>query len=708
MLGRLANVPKEISAALVSYTLAGLRVFPVYEINNDRCSCGKDCGPKDAGKHPRIANWQTEATNDLRKAFRWWERWPNANIGVVTGETVNGFVIDIDNEQAWNSLGHEDVETFRYVTPRGGRHLWFDYPTDQVITNSSGSLPQGIDVRGTGGYVLMPPSRTLKGSYRDVQEFPRAHAPAWLLDALRTPEISRGALVEEKGLKSFGDFDDETQARYKRYVQGVIDSEIEALKELTEYEDLQWNNTTYGAACNLFELAKAPWSPLMRDEVEDLIRANVPPFDNEGWNQLGLDKLLDSAYKKIFHNSGVRPYPKGDNRPTTTQSNRNKKNGNTWESAKDEVERKLKFTPISTIKTESVEWLWKHRIPTGEITLLAGREGIGKSVIASWLTAQVTRGTLEGKHTGTPKSVVYLATEDSWSKTIVPRMQVTGCDMERVFKVELVNDPVSGLVLPKDIAQLREGIEEYNVGMIALDPFLSFVDMKLDSQKTRAARQALEPLANMAHETGCAIVGLIHFTKSDTQNILDKIAESKAFTQVCRQVMVVSKHPVKEDGSWGLISVGKANLAPGDVPTLEYQITGAAIQTDDGKQSMVGRVTMHGETRVSALTTIQQESDPKAYETKDCVEWLNEVILERKAVMFNALESEAKSAGYSKYLLRKAKDQLGISTFKLGGTGVGWAWYLDVTEDEAKAILKVSDASKSKEERRNLKSNLEF
>jgi hypothetical protein len=319
----------------------------------------------------------------------------------------------------------------------------------------------------------------------------------------------------------------------------------------------------------------------------------------------------------------------------------------------------------------------------------------------------MTRGTLEGKHFGTPKSVVYLATEDSWPKTIAPRLSVSGCDLESVYKVELEHDPLLGLVLPKDIAELKRGILANNIGMIILDPFLSFVDMGLDSQKTRATRQALEPLSQMAHDTGCSIVGLIHFTKSDTNNILDKIAESKAFTQVCRQVMVVGTNPNKEESGWGLLSVGKANLAPGDVPTLEYQIIGQSLQTDDGKMSSIGKLILHGETNMSAITMIQQESDPRSYETKDCMEWLQEILEDRKAVWFKDLQDEGKRAGYSLYNLRKAKDQLGVSHKKLGGTGVGVAWFSGITEEEAKDILKVSNAKQAQEQIRKLGTELD-
>lgn len=51
------------------------------------------------------------------------------------------------------------------LTPSGGRHLWLTGPTDHVVPNSAGRLAPGIDVRGAGGYLVGPGSRTRHGAY---------------------------------------------------------------------------------------------------------------------------------------------------------------------------------------------------------------------------------------------------------------------------------------------------------------------------------------------------------------------------------------------------------------------------------------------------------------------------------------------------------------------------------------------------------------
>ncbi|NUP21746.1 MAG: DNA primase [Streptomyces sp.] len=51
------------------------------------------------------------------------------------------------------------------LTPSGGRHLWLTGPADVVVPNSAGRLAPGIDIRGAGGYLVGPGSRTDHGVY---------------------------------------------------------------------------------------------------------------------------------------------------------------------------------------------------------------------------------------------------------------------------------------------------------------------------------------------------------------------------------------------------------------------------------------------------------------------------------------------------------------------------------------------------------------
>jgi predicted P-loop ATPase len=105
-------------------------------------------------------------------------------------------VIDLDRKNGIDGLESlrmlgEVPETLTAETGSGGLHLYFKHP-GLPIKNSAGVLGPGIDVRGDGGYVVLPPSPHRSGGrYRWLAEVPIADLPPWLLQALRAPPRAR-------------------------------------------------------------------------------------------------------------------------------------------------------------------------------------------------------------------------------------------------------------------------------------------------------------------------------------------------------------------------------------------------------------------------------------------------------------------------------------------------------------------------------------
>ncbi len=106
-------------------------------------------------------------------------------VGVPTGERSDFDALDLDYRHGaatWEqSNAHRLPETRTHQTPSGGRHLLFRHVSG--ICNSAGRIAPGIDVRGTGGYVIAPPSP----GYRIVSDAPIAHWPDWLLTLALPP-----------------------------------------------------------------------------------------------------------------------------------------------------------------------------------------------------------------------------------------------------------------------------------------------------------------------------------------------------------------------------------------------------------------------------------------------------------------------------------------------------------------------------------------
>lgn len=164
--------------------------FPLYPIASDgSCCCRDGRACKDAGKHPS-AKWGKNSLGPgmcipIPEGY---------GIGVATGERSDVFGVDLDRKDGKDGLAAlmllGDVpETLTAATPTGGFHLYFKYP-DFKIHNSASVLGPGIDIRGDGGYLVLPPSPHRKGGYYEWvnPETPVAEAPAWLLELIKNPK----------------------------------------------------------------------------------------------------------------------------------------------------------------------------------------------------------------------------------------------------------------------------------------------------------------------------------------------------------------------------------------------------------------------------------------------------------------------------------------------------------------------------------------
>lgn len=250
-------------------------------------------------------------------------------------------------------------------------------------------------------------------------------------------------------------------------------------------------------------------------------------------------------------------------------------NGDIDKAKKSLPKRRLEFQSADTIVMKPVRWIWKDRIAEGTLALLAGREGIGKSTLAYTLVAQITRGTLEGQFFGKPRSVIIVATEDSWEFTIVPRLKAADADLSKVFRVKPKDEDAYGISLPKDIEELAIGAKERGTGLILLDPLMSRVDAKLDTHKDSEVRQALEPLVKMAEDAGAAVIGLIHVNKSNNTDPLTMLMGSRAFSAVARAVLFAVENP--ENREQKVLMQAKNNLGRSDLPDLAYTLSQVTV-----------------------------------------------------------------------------------------------------------------------------------
>jgi hypothetical protein len=155
------------------------------------------------GKLPLVKEWQRRATTDEEQIHRWWERWPQANIGLATGG--GKMVLDVDPRHSGDASLTQLIEdygplpeTLEVKTGGGGMHIYFALPEGVEIRNSAGKLGEGLDIRGDGGFVVAPGSIHASGrAYEISKDAPLAMCPAWIIEKLTTEPMTKAPNVRE-------------------------------------------------------------------------------------------------------------------------------------------------------------------------------------------------------------------------------------------------------------------------------------------------------------------------------------------------------------------------------------------------------------------------------------------------------------------------------------------------------------------------------
>lgn len=188
--------------AALKYAELGWPVLPLHTPNGDgSCSC-KNQNCERIGKHPRVLHGVNDATVDEEIIKQWWEKWPDANIGIAAGITSNITVLDIDpKDNGHVNLAQLEEEygklpqTLRARSGSGGQHIFFNYLGG--FKNSAGKIREGIDIRTQGGYIVAAPSLHVSGNrYQWIKhDSDIAEMPEWLKVLLREASKKSTKLV---------------------------------------------------------------------------------------------------------------------------------------------------------------------------------------------------------------------------------------------------------------------------------------------------------------------------------------------------------------------------------------------------------------------------------------------------------------------------------------------------------------------------------
>jgi hypothetical protein len=158
----------------------------------------------------------------------WWRRWPGALVGVPTGRS-SAIVVDIDRKNgidgfdALDELGAAILpDTPLAHTASGGLHVYFRAP-DSIIRNTAGArgrgLGRGLDLRGDGGYVIVPSPGS--GYSWD---------PYYNLDAVTLAPVPEWAIPRDPAKAASATFRPEPSSGLSPYAEAALDKAARRIK----------------------------------------------------------------------------------------------------------------------------------------------------------------------------------------------------------------------------------------------------------------------------------------------------------------------------------------------------------------------------------------------------------------------------------------------------------------------------------------------
>lgn len=488
----------ERKRAALAYAGRGWRVFPLHWIREDgSCSCDHKnparCSrdePKGWGKHPLTEHGFKDASADPQQVERWWDRWPEANIGIATGAESGLVVLDVDPPEGFEQLSRIEQHhgaippTLTARSGRGGRHYYLAHPGGRVSNREDllqerrfGSASAGIDVRGDGGYILAPPSRNAAGAYvwAELEETPPAVIPPALLPVIveaRTP------LRRKKS--------DDRQA-----------------------EEPRASESTKGAHDTGRDLAWALVHGGMRDPAQ--IARYVDAVDahraaHEGARRQSpsdIEREVSSALAKL----------KGEPEPSA-------------ESIREKLAAKWKtLGELAWLQTEPPERECLVRfpngkkqegtIPLGRVGLFTGGGGQGKSWLLTQLAVSVASGSVWlGTYTPTKSGRVLLVFAEEDADEMHRRVKWAAESLPEQLSVELAENLVPLPLMGEDVAltrtdpktsethetafaeAIRAKLAEEEWRLVVLDPLARFAGPEVEVDNAAATRfvQTLETL----------------------------------------------------------------------------------------------------------------------------------------------------------------------------------------------------------------------
>lgn len=456
------------------------------------CELGAKVGPvmPVVGKRPTQPDWPNTATRTPIDGPEWRAA---TGIGLLTGARAGYFVLDVDGARGAASLAALEAQhgalptTWVSRTGGGGMHFFFRWPSF-VVRGSAGKLGPGLDVRGEGGQVVVPPSAHPSGTTYEWQLAPWAlqpppDAPAWLLDLLRpkpelvsvpSPRLSDGSDVLKRA------------SAYLAKIPGAI-------------EGSGGSNDAWKAA-----LAVVRGFALSESDAYALLAAEYNPRCTPPWSEKELRHKVKDASQKASVTWG---YLRDAERPSKVLGAlsppvREEPGCDDGDDAP--VDLGIVDEGVSEFfatAADKIPWLLEPVIPKGAFVLVQGGPKSGKTWFGAWLACECAQAGYK----------VAVVEEEGSREVLRDRLKPFLVDppawngsLRVMYKKRIrLDDPVT-------LSKLCDKYRGFD--LIVLDPFIRLHGGKEKESDEMAV--VLRAVQTLMHETGAAVV-LIHHTKKN-------------------------------------------------------------------------------------------------------------------------------------------------------------------------------------------------
>ena len=329
---------------------------------------------------------------------------------------------------------------------------------------------------------------------------------------------------------------------------------------------------------------------------------------------------------------------------------------------------------LSDVEEKEAEWLVPQYIPKGQITVLAGDGGSGKTTIWCGQAAAVSNGSKvffdavpEEFAQCEPQKVLFFSSEDSIEYTLKARLRKAGANLENIFSVSLRDERFSQIKFNSQL--LKDLIDQIKPALVIFDPIQAFIPPDIQMGQRNAMRNCLNPLIGLGEEYGTTFLIIVHTNKRQGVYGRNRIADSADVWDIARSVLITG---TTTDNKTRYLSHEKSNYGePGE--TVLYTI-------EDGIAVFKEYCDKHDSDFVKErdLTTYQ------APQRQDAEKFILEYLKGGKKPT-GELDEAAKAAGVSKSTLGRAKTSLrerGLLGIKCVGYGQTKVWYSYLIEKD--------------------------